>query len=84
MLGRLGSTIASDVHMVYRLYRQMPSTWLVAREIVRNDGFGTRGLAKGFHATVLRNGMFNGVYFGSYYNMKHFLPPEVHELHRVS
>jgi solute carrier family 25 2-oxodicarboxylate transporter 21 len=55
----------------------MPNTWLVAREIIKRDGLGTRGLAKGFHATVLRNAMFNAVYFGSYYNMKHFLiPPE--------
>ena len=50
----------------------------MAREIVRKDGFGTSGLAKGLHATVIRNGMFNGVYFGFYYNMKHLLPQEVY------
>ncbi|CAI8044572.1 Mitochondrial 2-oxodicarboxylate carrier [Geodia barretti] len=56
---------------------EMPNTWLVAREIIKRDGWGTRGLTKGFHATVLRNAMFNAVYFGSYYNMKYLLiPPE--------
>ena len=56
----------------------MPSTWRVTREIVRDYGYGTSGLLRGMNATVIRNTLFNGVYFGSYYNMKHFfVPPEV-------
>ena len=53
----------------------MPSTWLIAGEIVRNDGYGTRGLLKGVTATLARHGIFNCVYFGSYYNMKQLLIP---------
>jgi hypothetical protein len=57
---------------------EMPGTWYFAREIVKNDGFGTKGLLKGMTATLARNGLFNAVYFGSYYNMKLlFVSPEV-------
>lgn len=52
----------------------MPRTWAVAREIVGNDGFGTRGLLKGLTATLIRNSIFNGVYLGSYFNMKQLIP----------
>ena len=63
------------------LSQQMPSTWLVAGEIVRKDGYGTRGLLKGVTATLARHGIFNCVYFGSYYNMKQILiPSEVNVL----
>ena len=56
----------------------MPGTWYFAREIVKKDGFGTKGLLKGMTATLGRNGLFNAVYFGSYYNMKLlFVSPEV-------
>ena len=57
---------------------QMPSTWSAARQIVKCDGFGSSGLLKGLTATLARNGLFNAVYFGSYYNMKlQFVSPEV-------
>ena len=55
----------------------MPSTWVVAQDIVRKDGYGTRGLLKGVTATLARHSVFNGVYFGSYYNMKLLVPSEV-------
>ena len=58
---------------------QTPNTWIFAREIVRRDGFGTRGLLKGLTATLARHGIFNAIYFGSYYNMKLLLvSPEVY------
>ena len=57
---------------------QTPDTWSVARKIVKHDGFGTRGLLKGITATLARHGLFNAVYFGSFYNMKLLLvSPEV-------
>lgn len=56
----------------------MPSTWLTARQIIRSEGFGSKGLLKGITATLGRHGLFNAVYFGSYYNMKRFfVSPEV-------
>ena len=56
----------------------MPSTWSTARHIIRSEGFGSKGLLKGITATLGRHGLFNAVYFGSYYNMKRFfVSPEV-------
>lgn len=56
----------------------MPSTWSTARHIIKSEGFGSKGLLKGITATLGRHGLFNAVYFGSYYNMKRFfVSPEV-------
>ena len=56
----------------------MPSTWSCAKQIISNDGLGTRGLLKGLTATLGRHGLFNAVYFGSYHNLKRaLLSPEV-------
>ena len=49
---------------------QQPSTWSCTREIIRTDGLGKNGLFKGLTATLGRNGVWNGVYFGTYYNLK--------------
>lgn len=52
----------------------MPSTWSLAREIVRKDGLGLRGLNKGLTATIGRNGTFNMIYFGFYHSVKEYFP----------
>merc|ERR1719225_1853453 len=52
-----------------------PSTWSVAREIIKKDGIGRNGLlGKGITATMGRNGFFNMIYFGFYHTMKTRLP----------
>lgn len=53
---------------------QLPSTWYVTRQIVREHGFGSRGLNKGLTATIARNGIFNMVYFGFYHSVKGYIP----------
>jgi len=55
---------------------QTPSTWSVAREIVKEDGLGRNGLlGKGITGTMGRNGFFNMVYFGFYHTVKNWAPP---------
>jgi len=52
-----------------------PSTWSVAREIIKEDGLGRNGLlGKGITATMGRNGFFNMIYFGFYHTAKNWLP----------
>lgn len=50
-------------------HKVSPSTWAVARQIVKNDGFGFRGLNKGVTATIGRNGLFNMIYFGFFHSV---------------
>lgn len=54
--------------------KEVPSTWTVTRQIVRENGLGFRGLNKGVTATIARNGVFNMVYFGFYHSVKGLLP----------
>ncbi|EDW78447.1 uncharacterized protein Dwil_GK16434 [Drosophila willistoni] len=54
--------------------KKMLSTGTVARDIVRRDGFGLRGLNKGLTATMGRNGVFNMVYFGFYHSVRNAVP----------
>jgi len=55
---------------------EAPSTWSVAREIIRDDGIGRNGLlGKGITGTMGRNGFFNMIYFGFYHTVKNWLPP---------
>lgn len=62
--------------------KDIPSTWAVTKTIVREDGFGLRGINKGVTATIARNGVFNCVYFGFYYPVKGYLPQyEVSKCH---
>ncbi|KAL4715736.1 hypothetical protein ACJJTC_006315 [Scirpophaga incertulas] len=56
------------------LAAQVPSTWTVTRQIVREHGLGLRGLNKGVTATIARNGVFNMVYFGFYHSVKGYIP----------
>lgn len=53
---------------------QLPSTWFVTRQIVREHGLGSKGLNKGLTATIARNGIFNMVYFGFYHSVKGYVP----------
>lgn len=53
---------------------QAPTTWSVAREIVRKDGLGLSGLNKGLTATIGRNGTFNMIYFGFYHSVREHFP----------
>lgn len=63
---------------------QAPTTWSVAREIVRKDGLGLRGLNKGLTATIGRNGAFNMIYFGFYHSVReHFPAYEVHMVFQI-
>lgn len=52
----------------------MPTTWAVTRQIVRDNGMGSKGLFKGLTATFGRNGVFNMVYFGFYHSVKNIVP----------
>ncbi|KAJ8950974.1 hypothetical protein NQ318_006358 [Aromia moschata] len=54
--------------------KELPSTWVVTKQIVAENGFGFRGLNKGVTATIGRNGVFNMIYFGFYHSVKGFLP----------
>lgn len=53
---------------------EVPTTFIVAREIVKKDGFGLNGLNKGLTATIGRNGIFNMIYFGFYHSVRDFFP----------
>lgn len=54
---------------------QAPTTWSVARQIIREDGFGRHGLlGKGITGTMGRNGFFNMIYFGFYHSVKEWIP----------
>ncbi|XP_068139986.1 mitochondrial 2-oxodicarboxylate carrier [Drosophila tropicalis] len=46
------------------------NTITVARQIIKKDGFGLRGLGKGITATMTRNAIFHFVFFGFYYGLK--------------
>ncbi|XP_066252736.1 mitochondrial 2-oxodicarboxylate carrier [Euwallacea similis] len=54
--------------------KELPSTWIVTKNIVSKHGFGPQGLFKGVSATIWRNGLFNMVYFGFYHSVKGWLP----------
>ncbi|XP_054262111.1 mitochondrial 2-oxodicarboxylate carrier [Macrosteles quadrilineatus] len=58
-----------------------PSTWAVTKQIVKEHGFGSRGLNKGVTATIGRNGLFNCVYFGFFHSVKVYLPKTQDPLH---
>ncbi|KAK9870309.1 hypothetical protein WA026_006395 [Henosepilachna vigintioctopunctata] len=52
--------------------KEVPSTLVVAREILHDGGIGKNGLFKGLVATAYRNGLFNMVYFGFYHSVKEY------------
>lgn len=54
--------------------KETPTTFSVAREIIKKDGFGLQGLNKGLTATIGRNGIFNMIYFGFYHSVKDYFP----------
>ncbi|XP_060658854.1 mitochondrial 2-oxodicarboxylate carrier-like [Drosophila nasuta] len=54
--------------------KKLRTSYSVAREIIKSEGFGKRGLLKGVTATVGRNGVFNTVYFGFYHTVKNMVP----------
>lgn len=54
--------------------KEQRSTLATAREIVKSDGFGLRGLNKGLTSTLGRHGVFNMVYFSFYHNVKDAFP----------
>jgi solute carrier family 25 2-oxodicarboxylate transporter 21 len=52
-----------------------PSTFAVAKEIAKADGWLRHGLlGKGITATMGRNGTFNMIYFGFYHTVREYLP----------
>uniref|UniRef100_A0AC35F757 Mitochondrial 2-oxodicarboxylate carrier n=1 Tax=Panagrolaimus sp. PS1159 TaxID=55785 RepID=A0AC35F757_9BILA len=55
-------------------FEKSRSTAAVAREIIKENGFGTKGIFRGLDATLGRNGVWNMFYFGIYHNLKHFIP----------
>eukprot|EP00105_Crassostrea_gigas_P000152 XP_011411870.1 PREDICTED: mitochondrial 2-oxodicarboxylate carrier-like [Crassostrea gigas] len=62
-------------------FKEQGSTIATAREIIRNDGFGRRGLNKGLTSTLGRHGVFNMIYFGFYHNVRDLIPQaETHSL----
>jgi len=56
-------------------FTEQPSTITTFRTIIKNDGFGSRGINKGLTSTLGRHGVFNMVYFGFYHSVKGILPP---------
>ena len=66
---------------------EAPKTFVVAREILKEDGyFGRKGgngglLNKGITGTMGRNGVFNMVYFGFYHSVKNHFPAYSVNLH---
>lgn len=48
------------------------------------QGLGPNGLYKGVTATVARNAVFNGIYFGFYHTMKQKIPKTTVKLHVTS
>ncbi|KAF6019317.1 SLC25A21 [Bugula neritina] len=52
------------------------NAFALAREILKKDGFGLRGLNKGLTATICRHGIFNLCYFGFYHNARVLLTAE--------
>lgn len=53
---------------------EVPSTIVVAKQIIAKDGFGFNGLNRGLTATIGRNGIFNMIYFGFYHSVKNIVP----------
>ncbi|XP_065158059.1 mitochondrial 2-oxodicarboxylate carrier [Atheta coriaria] len=60
---------------------EAPSTWLVTRNIIKENGWGSRGLSKGITATLMRNGVFNCFYLGFYNSVKNVVPPMADPVH---
>lgn len=58
----------------YTLSLQQPSSFVQARNIIKTDGFGLKGLNKGLTSTLGRHGVFNMIYFGFYFNVKDAIP----------
>jgi len=56
-------------------FKEQPSTVATFKEIIKENGFGRRGLNKGLTSTLGRHGVFNCVYFSFYHNVKGMLPP---------
>ena len=46
----------------------------ITKEIIQKHGLGLNGLNKGLTATLMRNGIFNGFYFGFYHSAKTYIP----------
>ncbi|OXU25838.1 hypothetical protein TSAR_010544 [Trichomalopsis sarcophagae] len=55
--------------------KESPSTFAITKEIIQKQGLGLNGLNKGLTATLMRNGIFNGFYFGFYHSVKTYIPP---------
>lgn len=53
---------------------EVPSTFAVTRQIIKESGIGSRGLNRGLTATIGRNGVFNMIYFGFYHSAKNIVP----------
>ena len=58
---------------IYLLFQQ-ESTFSKARQIIKKDGFGSKGLNRGLTATLGRHGVWNCVYFGLFHTAKSRLP----------
>ena len=54
--------------------KEQRSTYSTAREIVKADGFGLKGINKGLTSTLGRHGVFNMIYFSFYHNVKDAFP----------
>lgn len=53
---------------------EVPSTFAVTKQIIKENGIGSRGLNRGLSATIGRNGVFNMLYFGFYHSVKNIVP----------
>lgn len=57
-----------------KLLKEQPSSYALAKQIYRTDGFGRTGLSLGLTANIFRHGVFVGVYFAMYHKMKSSTP----------
>lgn len=74
LINKLLIFVDSFPHLGVHRSTEVPSTFSIAREIVKKDGFGLRGLNKGLTATIGRNGVFNMIYFGFYHSVRDYFP----------
>lgn len=54
--------------------KKQKSSLETAKLIYKENGFGLNGLNRGLTATLGRHGIWNGVYFGFYHNIKVYIP----------
>ncbi|XP_002130378.1 mitochondrial 2-oxodicarboxylate carrier [Ciona intestinalis] len=63
--------------------KDQESTFSKARQIIRNEGFGMKGINRGLTATLGRHGVWNMVYFGVFHSFKEYIPKSESQTQQV-